>query len=89
MKLLPKTPPKPLRSDDNVGRGMDFALTTLLFLGIGWALDRWLDTEPVFMIVFVTLALVGNFARMWFDYGQKMSRHEADRIERATARREP
>jgi F0F1-type ATP synthase assembly protein I len=78
VKLFPRQAPA-IRSDDNLGRGMDFALTMLLFLGIGYALDRWLDTRPVFMIVFVVLALVGNFARMWFDYGQKMDRHEADR----------
>ena len=28
------------------GRGMDMALTVLVFLLIGWAVDRWLGTKP-------------------------------------------
>jgi F0F1-type ATP synthase assembly protein I len=65
---------------------MDFALTTLLLLGVGWALDRWLDTQPIFMIVFVVIALVGNFARMYFDYDRKMAEHEAERARGSAAR---
>jgi len=63
---------------------MDFALVTLVFLGAGYGLDRWLDTQPVFMIILSIVALVGLFARMWFDYEKKMARHEADRVAQRT-----
>ena len=58
---------------------MDLALTVLLFLGIGWVLDRWLGTDPLFMIVFVTLALVGGGARLKYSYDESMRRHESER----------
>ena len=38
MRLVPRN--KPIDADDNIGRGMDFALVTLVFLGIGWGIDR-------------------------------------------------
>ena len=44
MKLLPR---KPINADDNIGKGMDLALTVLVFLGIGYGLDRLFDTHPM------------------------------------------
>jgi hypothetical protein len=85
VKLLPRTP-KPIRADDNVGKGMDLALVTLVFLGLGWLLDRWLDTQPLFMILLTVVALVGQFAKLWFDYDATMRQLEAERAERAVAR---
>ncbi len=58
---------------------MDLALVTLVFLGIGYVLDRWLDTKPVFMIVLVVLALIGEFLRFWYDYDARMKVLEAQR----------
>jgi len=78
--------PPPTRSvrinkatDDKIGKGIDVALVTLSFLGIGYALDRWLDTKPLFMIVLVVLALVGEFVRFWYDYDARMKVLEAQR----------
>jgi ATP synthase protein I len=85
VKLLPR-PKAPIRTDDNIGRGMDFALVTLLFLGIGYGLDRLFGTRPILMIVFVTLALVGNFARMWVEYERSMTRLEAERARSRSGR---
>jgi F0F1-type ATP synthase assembly protein I len=66
-------------TDDKLGKGIDVALVTLVFLGLGYGLDRWLDTKPVFMIVFVVLALVGEFVRFWYDYDARMKELEAQR----------
>jgi F0F1-type ATP synthase assembly protein I len=66
-------------TDDKIGKGIDVALVTLSFLGIGYALDRWLDTKPLFMIVLVVLALIGEFVRFWYDYDARMKVHEAQR----------
>ena len=70
---------KPVSSDTNIGRGMDLALVTLVFLGFGYLLDRIFDTKPVFMIVMVVLAIVGLMARMWYGYEADMRGHEAER----------
>jgi len=74
-------PPPTAKSatDDKLGIGIDVALVTLVFLGLGYVLDRWLDTKPIFMIVLVCLALVGEFVRFWYDYDSKMKVHEAER----------
>ena len=66
-------------TDDKIGKGIDVALVTLAFLGIGYALDRWLDTKPVFMVTLVVLALIGEFLRFWYDYDARMKVLEAQR----------
>ena len=66
-------------TDDRLGKSIDVALVTLVFLGAGWALDRWLDTKPIFMIAFVVLALVGEFVRFWYDYDARMKVLEEQR----------
>ena len=63
---------------DTLGRGMDTALTLLVFLGIGALIDRWLGVFPLFTIVLVVLAAVGTFIRMKFVYDAEMERHEAE-----------
>jgi F0F1-type ATP synthase assembly protein I len=60
-----------------LGHGMDMAITVLVFLGLGALLDRWLGTKPLFMIIFVVLALVGRFVKIWFDYDAVMKSQEA------------
>jgi Putative F0F1-ATPase subunit Ca2+/Mg2+ transporter len=77
VKLVPRT--KPIDADDNIGRGMDFALVILVFLGIGWALDRAFDTRPAFMIGCTIFSVVGQFARMWYAYDARMSQLESER----------
>ena len=87
MKLLVPPPranraPKSLASgsSDSLGRGMDVALTLAFFLGLGWLLDRWLGTPPLFMIVLTILASVGQFLRMKYVYDAHMERLEAERL---------
>lgn len=83
MDLLPKK--QRSTSDDGLGRGMEFAILVAMFLGIGYFLDRVLGTKPVFMIVLVVVALIGQFASMWYSYDARMKQHEHDR--RANARK--
>jgi F0F1-type ATP synthase assembly protein I len=72
--------PTAAQSGQTLGRGMDFALVVLVFLGLGYALDRWLDTQPVFMISLVLFSVVGQFIKMYYDYTAAMDEHEAQRI---------
>lgn len=67
-------------SDDSLGRGMDLALTVLVFLGLGALIDRWLGLFPVFTITLVLFAAIGAFVRMKFVYDATMERHEATRL---------
>ncbi len=67
-------------SDDSLGRGMDLALTVLVFLGLGALIDRWLGLFPMFTIALVLFASIGAFIRMKFVYDATMERHEAKRL---------
>ena len=67
-------------SDDSLGRGLDLALTVLVFLGLGALIDRWLGLFPVFTITLVLFAAIGAFVRMKFVYDATMERHEATRL---------
>ena len=66
---------------------MDIALTVALFFGIGFGLDRWLGTTPLFMIGLTVLAAIGFFVRFKYQYDAAMDEHEAERAERAGAGR--
>jgi F0F1-type ATP synthase assembly protein I len=66
-------------TDDKIGKGIDVALVTLTFLGIGYALDRWLGTKPLFMVGLVVIGLIGEFLRFWYDYDARMKVLEAQR----------
>jgi F0F1-type ATP synthase assembly protein I len=66
-------------TDDKFGKGIDVALVTLAFLGIGYGLDRWLGTKPLFMVGLVILGLIGEFLRFWYDYDARMKVLEAQR----------
>lgn len=86
MRILPR---KPINTDDNVGRGMDFALATLMFFGLGYALDRWVGTSPLFTIVFAVLAIVGKSVAMWYQYEATMRGLEAQRQTESLGRQAP
>lgn len=66
-----------------LGRGAEHAGVIIFFFGIGWLLDRTLDTKPWFMIGMVVFAMVGQFARLYYAYDADMKQHEA----RLSARR--
>ncbi len=75
------------QSGQTLGRGMDFALVVLVFLGIGYAIDRWLDTKPAFMIGLVLFSVIGQFVKMYYDYSATMADLEAQRAEQRQAQR--
>ena len=83
MKLLPT---KRISADDNVGKGMDLALSLLVFLGIGYGLDQWLGTKPWCMVGLVLVVAVGQFVKLKYDYEGTMQRLEAERAQRTTGR---
>jgi len=74
-------------SDDALGGGVEIALMVPIFLLLGWLVDRWLDTAPIFMIVMVVLGLIGVFCRLRYSYEAKMQEHEEARLAQRAAER--
>lgn len=77
MKLLPKQ--TRVRTDDSLGMAIEIAVIMALFGLGGWAVDRWLGTLPVFLIVGVVLGAVGLFAKYKYRYDATMERLDAER----------
>jgi len=77
---------KPSNTDSNLARGMDIALTLLVFLVAGFFLDRWLGLFPLFTLSFTTFAAVGTFIRLKYTYDAEMERLEAERRDLRAAR---
>ena len=96
MKLLPKpevvmrivapTKTASAGSSEGLGHGAEIAIGVFVFFGIGFALDYFLGTTPLFMIVLTVFSSVGNFVKIWFSYNAKMKQLES---ERATMGRVP
>ena len=77
MDLLPANRDLNRGFGDTLSRAFEFAAVVGVFLFLGWALDRWLGTQPVFMIVLVVFALIGQGVRLYYAYDAKMREHEA------------
>ena len=89
MKFLPPTPRVHGTGNATSTQGMDAALTVALFLGVGFLLDRWLGTTPVFMVVLTVVAAIGFFAKFKYRYDADMSRHEAELAARRSQDKNP
>jgi ATP synthase protein I len=86
VKFLPSTRARP---DDNIGRGVEFMLVVLVFLGLGYLLDRLFDTKPIFMIALFLFGMAGEMVKVWLGYDAKMRQHEADRAAARAATQRP
>ncbi len=69
--------------DSGTPNGAEMAGVVVVFLLIGWGLDSWLDTRPVFMVALVLFSMVMQFLKMYFVYTHKMSNLEQQRAESA------
>jgi len=58
---------------DALGRGVDLALTPVVFGGLGWLVDRWLGTSPVLTILFATVGILGTALKIKLGYDKQMS----------------
>ncbi len=77
MKLLPQQ--TRVATDDALGMAIEIAVVMALFIGGGFALDRWLGMLPLFMIVGTVLGAVGLFTKHKYRYDEKMDALEAER----------
>lgn len=78
VKFVPT--PKPTAGlDSSVSQGAELAGSVVVFFGIGFLVDLWLDTRPVFMITLTVFAMVGQFVKMYFVYSRAMGHLEEER----------
>ena len=56
----------------------EIPLTVFLFGLGGWALDRWIDTFPLFSLIFVLFAIAGLGVRIYYRYLAQMQEEEAN-----------
>jgi F0F1-type ATP synthase assembly protein I len=57
---------------------MELALTPVVAAGLGYVLDRVIGTVPLFTLVFLVLAVVATFIKMYYAYDTKMKEHDAE-----------
>jgi hypothetical protein len=62
---------------DESARGIELAVTPVVFGGFGWLVDGWLGTGPWATLGFAAFALVATIAKMWFTYDAEMRQLES------------
>jgi len=87
MKSLNKliVPKKQVSGADSLGRGVEIALSALVFTVLGLVLDSAFGLLPWLTITLVVFALIGNFVRMYYDYTAKMTVLEQQRREMSSS----
>lgn len=58
---------------DALGRGVDLALTPVVFGLLGWLIDRIAGTSPVFTIAVAALGVVGTAVKIKLGYDKDMA----------------
>ena len=90
-RLVPKTAPggaddDPARAErraltngfgDALAKAFELVTTPAVFGFLGWLLDRWLGTEPLFLLTFVIVVFGYEVWKLFTGYGAAMAEHEA------------
>ena len=63
---------------DALGRGIDLALTPVVFGLLGWLVDRAAGTSPVFTIVVATIGVAGTGLKIKLGYDKQMASFDGD-----------
>lgn len=59
-----------------MGTATEIALLPAIFGVLGWAIDSWLGTEPVFLVALLVFAFAGMLVRTWLGYDKEMRAQE-------------
>jgi len=46
--------------------GTEIVASTMIGLGAGFMLDRWLDTRPIFLLIFFVFGAVAGFINLYY-----------------------
>jgi F0F1-type ATP synthase assembly protein I len=79
VKFIPAPKPPAAGLDKGVSQGAELAGSIVVFFGIGFLVDLWLDTRPLFMIALTVFAVVGQFVKMYYVYSSAMRHLEDER----------
>ena len=79
--LRPKSDVTMIGSDDSMTKGIEIAGTVLVLFAIGFFVDRWLGTAPVFMVLLTIIAMIVQFIKMYYVYSSAMRHLEQKRVE--------
>jgi F0F1-type ATP synthase assembly protein I len=55
----------------------ELALTSAIFAFIGWRIDLWLGTTPIFLLVLFLFTATYEFLKLYRDYDARMREHES------------
>lgn len=73
---LSKTRQTRVNPQDSLGHGLDAAILMIIFVGVGYGLDRLFGTLPWFMVILTVIGAVGVFATFKYRYEAKMNEHD-------------
>lgn len=59
-----------------MGLAVEMVGTPLIFGFLGWLLDRWLGTSPLFVVALGLFGVVGMAVKTYYGYVEKMKQHE-------------
>jgi F0F1-type ATP synthase assembly protein I len=62
---------------DTMAKAFEMVATPAVFGFLGWLLDRWLGTKPLFLLSFVIIVFVYEVWKLFAGYGAAMAEHEA------------
>jgi F0F1-type ATP synthase assembly protein I len=62
---------------DALAKAFEMVATPAVFGFLGWLLDRWLGTEPLFLLAFAVIVFVYEVWKLFLGYGAAMAEHEA------------
>ena len=65
---------------NGLSRAFELAATPAVFGVLGWLLDRWAGTLPLFTLLLFFFGVAGTGYMAWFRYEQQMKEHEADAV---------
>ena len=63
---------------DTLSVAFELALTPAIFAFLGWQVDRWLDTTPLFLVVFFAFVMGYEIWKLFTRYDAKMRDHERE-----------
>lgn len=56
----------------------ELVLSPLILALIGYGLDRWFATVPLFTVLLAVLGLVGACIKIYYGYSAEMDQHDAE-----------
>ena len=68
--------PQPSAMGVGMRVGVELMAAMIVGVGIGWYLDRWLHSSPLFLVVFFLLGGAAGVANVWRMMGPKAPRND-------------